>query len=92
MVDVNGYPDTYKGCKIKVIHLASDIVVMAKQGYDGRDWAAYMGCIACAKHRMSKTLSPEETVEWIMEHGSKVDYKIAAYIFPSFDKEYGWRP
>lgn len=97
MVDVNGYPDIYKGCKIKVLQLAPGILAIAKQGYGGYDWGAYIGTDKLTQptvgpDNMAKSKNLEECVGAILENGSKLEHSVAKMLFPTFEREYRWRP
>ncbi len=64
--------------------LAHNILVVAKQGELGSDWAAYIGTVPGNNY----------DAEWryVANHGAKLPYDVAKVLFPGFDKKYEWRP
>lgn len=76
----------YKGCEVDIYQVAAlgdqAFVIIAKEGYGHTDWRAYCG------------LTNEATDDdWqaVLEHGEKVDRKLAEFLFPDFAKKYKWR-
>ena len=63
--------------------LANDVLVVAKQGGRGDDWAAYIGAVPGHDHER----------EWrhVFERGAKLPYDFAKVLFPGFDEKYEWR-
>ena len=78
------YPSKWKECEIAVKHLAPDIIIVAKQGYGGSDWAAYIGYA-------SASATPEERVKAVVEEGTKLSHATADHHFPWFAARYVWR-
>ena len=64
--------------------LASKVLVVAKQGGRGDDWAAYIDAVPGISH----------CIEWqlVAERGTKLPYNVAKVLFPAFDAKYEWRP
>jgi hypothetical protein len=81
--------ETYKGCEVEIYTVAhidhlgrGSFVIVAKQGYGGKDWRAYCGMVV------------EETDDdWqaVLQHGAKVKRPLAEFLFPDFAKKYRWR-
>jgi len=63
--------------------LANNILVVAKQGGRGDDWAAYIAPVLGNNHDN----------EWklVAERGTKLPYDVARVLFPRFDEKYEWR-
>ncbi len=64
--------------------LANDVLVVAKQGGRGDDWAAYIAAVPGQDHEH----------EWreVAHSGAKLPYDVAKVLFPAFDEKYKWRP
>jgi len=75
---------SFEGCEIDVYQFSPGVLVVAKQGYGGRDWSAYIGTTYSSTSR-------EEAVKNIAENGTKIRYDIAKLLFPDFDRKYKWR-
>lgn len=79
--------DVYKGCEVDIYQVAvlgdnQAFVIIAKQGYGKTDWRAYCGLTNDAT---------DDDWQAVLEHGSKVNRKLAEFLFPDFAKKYEWR-
>lgn len=72
----------WKALDSKVIVVAS-VTMFPKGSKIAGEWAAYIGAVAGERH--------SEEWQGVLEHGSKLPYKVAALLFPEFDKKYRWR-
>ncbi len=63
--------------------LASKVLVVAKQGGRGDDWAAYIDAVPGLDHKH----------EWreVALSGTKLPYNLAKVLFPGFNAKYEWR-
>ena len=59
------------------------VIVVASQGGQETDWAAYIGAVKGDDH----------ATEWqeVLKHGTKLRKDIAEVIFPWWAKNYTWR-
>lgn len=65
--------------------LGKTVLVVAKANiYNGKpqDWSAYIG-----------NIEKDREKEWkqVYDHGSKIGYNLAKFLFPDFAKRYRWR-
>jgi hypothetical protein len=69
--------------QIIVRRLASDVIAVAKAGFDG-DWAAYIGAV-------QNTETYEAAIQSVKTSGCKLPQKLAELIFPEVAKKLKWR-
>jgi len=69
--------------EIQIRKLARRILVVAKQGGMGRDWAAYIGVVRGVNH--------DNEWQHVADYGDKVPYEVAKALFPTFAEKYMWR-
>lgn len=63
--------------------LDSRVLVVAVANVEVGDWTAYIGAVEGKKHSV-------EYLE-VKGNGSKLHRKVAALLFPGFDRKYRWR-
>ena len=70
-------------CEIDTRRLDKDVLVVAKQGAGGSDWAAYIGS--------THGLSSDRHIPRVQSYGTKLPYEVAKVLFPRSDEKYEWR-
>ncbi len=78
----------YKGCEIKVYHLTTRFAIIAKAGYNGKDWKAYCGPVSDSDGISGLA---DEDLASVLERGSKVTRELGEFLFPEFTRKYTWR-
>lgn len=82
---------TYRECEVEIYYVSrrpikgdygASFIIVAKQGYGGKDWRAYCG--------LTRT-GTDDTWQAVIEDGDKVRRDLAEFLFPDFAKKYEWR-
>ena len=71
--------------KAAYVALASRVLVAARwnDNIPSPDWAAYIDAVPGERH--------SDEYEEVLRTGCKINYQIAALLFPSLDEKYRWR-